>query len=111
MNALLIAQTRTCVVCGKTTTPRPRVVNPSDPRILAITPVMYFKGAGKCLLKNCRKVQICDQCLVKATTNGRLGWLNNNSTALWDALRASLADCYSYMVQTDMDNVEVADRS
>jgi len=66
-----------------------------------ISPLIYRRGSGKAQLRNAGRVQICEECLTKALTSGRLGWMSDKSAKLWTAMRSALLDCYSAMSEGD----------
>lgn len=91
---------RQCVVCHCEVSTGRKKRDSAEPVFLAITPVMYRRGTGKGQLRNAAKVNICESCLAKACSNGRLGWFQGKSP-LWVALRASLADCLTTLAEND----------
>lgn len=87
---------KVCCVCGGEATANLRSPDPTEPNIIAITPVMYRRGHGKGQLKNAPRVQVCEACLTKALTSDRLSWLGDKSaTRLWNAIRESILNSYS----------------
>lgn len=91
---------RFCIVCGCKASNGRKQRDPNEPVMIAVTPVLYRRGAGKGQLRNAPRVNVCQDCLSKAATNGRLNWFQGESP-LWLALRTSLLDCLSKMVDTD----------
>jgi hypothetical protein len=78
-----------------------RHADPSEPNIIAITPVIYRRGVGKGELKNAKAILVCETCLTRALTGGRLNWGLNERGGwkLWAAIRQSLLNRYSGMVE------------
>ena len=72
-----------------------------QPNIVTLIPLVYRKGSGKGRQAYSRAVWICERCLSKALTSGRLGWIGGEARALWSAIQASLLDRYSAMVHED----------
>jgi hypothetical protein len=73
----------------------------SDVIILAITPIVYFWPAGRAasMTKNALRIRICEECLAKALTTGRLPWAGDEAVKLWEALQGSLLELYEAMKQ------------
>lgn len=102
MKERLFSLKRVCCVCGGEATANRRERDPEEPNIIAITPVVYRRGAGKGRLQNAPRVQVCEDCLVKALTGGRLSWLGDKSAAkLWESLRESLLNRYSAAIEDE----------
>jgi hypothetical protein len=99
----LIPRTRVCCVCGDSVAVKARP-GEGRPEVVAITPVIYRLGKGKKQLKNAASVRVCRPCLIKSVTAGRLQW-SIKGNVLWDAIRAAISDCYTYLVNDDeMEN-------
>jgi hypothetical protein len=94
---------RACCDCGAEADGNTRKRKPGEPNIIAITTVIYRRGEGKGTLKSAQRVQICEDCLTKALTGGRLSWTGRERGGgkLWGALRSSLLDRYSSMCEAD----------
>src|SRR5271166_1138585 len=94
---------RVCCVCGAEATGNTRKRAPSEPNILAITPLIYRRGQGKGEIRSAMRVQVCEDCLTRALTGGRLSWAGGDRGGwkLWGAMRSSLLDRYSGMCEAD----------
>jgi hypothetical protein len=103
MNTSLLAHRKVCCVCGCEARDRMRYRPLGDPNILAITPILYRRGQNKGDLKNAPRIQVCEPCLVKALTEGRLIWTSKEIQNLWHALRESILVRYSSMVSEDQN--------
>jgi hypothetical protein len=103
VTASLYTLKRVCCVCGGEATGNTRRPIPGEPNILAITPVLYRRGEGKGTLKSAQRVQVCEECLTRALTGGRLSWAGGDRGGwkLWAAMRSSLLDRYSGMCEAD----------
>lgn len=75
-----------------------------QPSIVTLIPLVYRKGKGKAGQAYSRGVWICERCLSKALTTGRLGWIGGEARALWSAIQASLLERYSAMLHEDGAN-------
>ena len=76
-------------------------IDPDEPDIISITPVLYVSGTGgnvKAQIKNAPKIQVCTDCLVLAV-GGTSSHLSVQARSLFAAFRNSLAHRYSEMVQ------------
>lgn len=101
MTPALFKPKRVCCVCQAEASYGSKKPVAGEPVIVAISPVVYRRGASKGQLRNAPRVQVCEACLTKALTTGRLGWLSGDGGKLWNALRSSLLDCYGIMVEND----------
>jgi hypothetical protein len=101
MTDSLFKPKRICCVCLAESTNGSRKPIAGEPNIIAISPLIYRRGSGKAQLRNAGRVQICEECLTKALTSGRLGWMSDKSAKLWTAMRSALLDCYSAMSEGD----------
>ncbi len=103
---------RVCCVCGCEASSGRREPIAGEPRILAITAVVYRRGSGKGQLRNAPKVQVCEECLSRARTNGRLTWMNGNDAArkFGDAIGAAIFKAYTKLAEDDaFDQVQRPD--
>lgn len=103
MTPSLYVLKRVCCVCGCEAAGNMRKRTDGEPNILAITPILYRRGEGKGTLKSAMRVQVCEECLTRALTGGRLSWAGGDRGGwkLWAALRSSLLDRYSGMCEAD----------
>jgi hypothetical protein len=97
----LFKPARVCICCERTATPRKRL--PGEPNIVAVSFVLYYRGAGKRILKAARKVRICADCLTKALAEPRL-WQGAESRKFVAAIRESLSERYSDILDEDALN-------
>ena len=90
---------RECCVCRATATNCAKYQIPEEPRIIALTAIVYRRGDGKGQLKNAPKVQVCEECLTKALTNGRLRWMGGNEAAnkLWSCMSEAIMTAHTSM--------------
>lgn len=104
MTTSLFVKIRECSVCHCTAPHNVRNVDPKATTIVAISTLIYRRANGKRILRPAIRVQICDQCLSKALTSHRLGFLSGNHEAnsLWENIRETLYDCYSGLLD-DME--------
>lgn len=96
---------RECVGCGRTAVNGAKLAGPDEPVIVAITPVFYLRRSSGRKIKNAPKVQVCEECLVKATTQGRLHWPGSTSEKVWNAFRQSFQTCYSKLTKQESASV------
>lgn len=102
MTAALFKPVRVCCCCGAQATNNTRERIPGEPNIIAISMVIYRRGKNKAALKSTRRIQVCEECLTSALTDGRLTWTaKSNQHKLWEAIRASVLDRYSEMCEKD----------
>jgi hypothetical protein len=94
---------RVCCVCGAEATSNRRDRIDGEPNIIAISPVVYRRGTGKGKLKSAKAVQVCEECLTRALTGGRLSWAGGDRGGwkLWAAIRSTLLDRYSDLCEAD----------
>ena len=98
----LFPSRRVCCLCGADASSHLRGRIPGEPNILAITPLLYRRGSGKGRLRNAQSIHICESCLAKSLTPGRLRWNERQGDErLWEAFRSSLLDRYSSMLKED----------
>jgi hypothetical protein len=92
---------RKCEVCGGTRFHR-KNPGPEEPNILAITPIVAWRGKGKFQLKNAAGVRVCEDCLAEAFKTRQLA-TNIKANSLWVLLRKSISERYKSMVEADAD--------
>lgn len=92
---------RTCCDCG-IEAPAKKRGGPLGPvNMISIAPLIYRHGGNKGRQRTGATVNICEPCLVKSITMGRLSWLKGN-IRLWTALQSSLTDCYNAHLLDDV---------
>jgi hypothetical protein len=96
----LLKDRRACCACGVTASCGKRIPVPGEPNIVAISLVIYRRGVGKGQLSAAPRVQICQDCLVKALAGSLFG-AGREGSRLWGALRESISFRYSSMVEAD----------
>jgi hypothetical protein len=94
----LFRESRVCVSCRGEATPRVRVHG--EPNIVSISFVIYYRGAGKRLLKAAPRIQICSECLAKALAEPKL-WQGSEGRKFNAAIRESLSARYSEILNED----------
>jgi len=92
---------RVCCVCACEASNGSRQPVAGEPVVLAITPIVYRRGNGKGRVRNASRVHVCEKCLTKAATSGRLEWINSTSPKLLRALSSAILDCLVIMTQDD----------
>lgn len=99
---------RVCCVCDCEAASGRKKLARGEPRIIAISAVIYRRGTGKGQLRNAPRVQVCDTCLEKALTNGRLTWIGGNEAAkrLWAAMSSSILSTYEYLTLDDLSGFD-----
>ena len=95
---LLIPKTRECVCCHRSATPLKR--QPGEPNVMAVSLTIYRKGNGKGQLKAAPKVNICEECFVRALAPAMFG-VSREGKSLLLGIRESLSGCYSALVEDD----------
>jgi hypothetical protein len=95
----LIPITRACCACGQETRPASRHSH-DGPRILAVSSLLYRRGTGKGVLKGAKRVQICEPCFTRFLAPSRF-LEGKESKRFLAALRESLQNCYSAMLEGD----------
>lgn len=101
MAPTLYKATRVCCDCGAEVPSGRRQQAPGGVNLVSITPLIYRRGNGKGQLKNAHQVVICETCLIKSITSGRLGWISTGESKLWTALKQSLTDRYNSLLEAD----------
>lgn len=94
----LFHPSRVCVCCERRATSHHRIEG--EPLIVSISFVIYYRGAGKRILKAARKVQICSECLARALAEPKL-WHGSEGRKFNAAIRESLAERYSDILEED----------
>jgi hypothetical protein len=87
---------RTCCCCGAEQLAR-APYQPNADRIIAITPVLYWRGSGKGQLKNAVKIFVCENCIARAATSPSGSEVKKLGRFFLD----SLIDCYSKLQRRD----------
>jgi hypothetical protein len=95
----LIPKSRECCVCGASLPLRARLAQGQE-RIASIIVYIYRRGLGKKQLGKAEAVRVCETCLIKAVTAGRLNW-SMKGNVLWDQIRKAISLRYDRMVSTD----------
>ncbi len=67
---------------------------------MAVSLTVYRKGTGKGVLRAAPKVQICEECFVKALAPTMFG-VSREAKQLLLGLRESLSECYSSLLDDD----------
>jgi hypothetical protein len=103
MTPTLYKLNRVCSVCEAEAAGNSRSRLPSEPNIIAISFTIYRRGNGKGILKSAQRVQVCEECLIRALTGGRLVWAGGDKGGwkLWGAIRRSLLSRYRGMVEAE----------
>ncbi len=99
--ALLIPKTRTCVCCERSATPLHRQAG--EPNIMAVCMTVYRKGGGELGSRAAPKVQVCEECFIKAVASSIFGGTSKEGKSLLLGVRQSLSECYSSLVDDDPD--------
>ncbi len=85
---------RRCTCCGRTE--KTGAKDSTRLNIVAISPYVYRRGAqGKGITRNAGRVQICDECLIKALVRGGDPAAKQ---ALWRGFAERLRGCYSALI-------------
>lgn len=85
---------RTCTVCGLTRKPREQLAA-AQASILAISPLLYWRGDRKRVLKSCPAVRACEDCLAKAIIQP----LGEEAGIIAQALLSSIGTRYSAILE------------
>jgi hypothetical protein len=70
---------------------------------MAVSLTLYRKGNGKGVLRAAPKVNICEECFIKAVSSGVFGGVSKQATLLLLGIRQSLSECYSSLVDDEWD--------
>jgi hypothetical protein len=100
MSGTLFVETRQCICCDRTATPLKR--KPGEPNVMAVSMTIYRHGTGKGVLRAARRVQVCEECFIKALASSMFG-MSKEARDLLAGLRQSLSDCYSTLVDDEWD--------
>ena len=103
MTPTLYKLNRVCSVCEAEAAGNSRSRKPEEPNIIAISFTIYRRGKGKGQLRSAQRVQVCEDCLIRALTGGRHTWAGGDKGGwkLWAAIRQSLLSRYSGMVEAE----------
>ena len=96
----LFEMKRVCCCCGAESSHGRRKPLPGDARIVSISGVIYRRGLGKGTIRNAPRVQICETCLVQSLVPSKWG-MGSTGSKLWAAMRGSLSESYSAMLEGD----------
>jgi hypothetical protein len=94
-NPSLFQEIRRCVCCGAESNRQPRFGPRSGPNVLTVYATLYRKGEGKKRHRAAHSVPVCEECLVKVMSGGRLIWSGQQGSKFLTALSQSLSDCYN----------------
>lgn len=106
MSPYLSKEERVCCCCGAKVlakrgvrTNQPGSIEPS---ILAITPILYRRGAGKGVLRSCPRIQVCEGCFQRfITLTDSRSMQTTIALRLIFALRESVSGRYSNLLEED----------
>jgi hypothetical protein len=103
MKPSLFIQKRICCVCESEAPSNLRELLPGEPNIIALSMTIYRRGKGKGELKAVKRVQVCESCLARALTGGRLIWAGGDRGGwkLWAAIRSNLLIRYSTLIEDE----------
>ena len=88
---------RVCIHCGSSTTAAK--TQPGDPSIMTVSLIVY-RHNGKKQLRATPKLNLCEECIVRAVT-GSPRTSRPESITLLNAVRNRLAACYNTMQAED----------
>lgn len=91
----LFPSERTCIACQRSALPGPKR-RPDDPIILAVSMILYRRGKGKARLKAAPRVNICEECFVRAIAAPM-----DHGFELLAGITESLSGCYSAMIDRE----------
>lgn len=94
----LFTPMRECVCCGGAAHVGPK--RAGEPNVMAVSQIIYRRGSGKGRSKAARKVNICEECFVRARVGSVLG-PNKEAKRLLSAILETLSGCYSTLANED----------
>lgn len=94
---------RECCVCAAHARAGQPERPKDEPNIMGLSIVAYRRAARGGRVKSTIRVLVCEECLVKALGQGRLGFLSGNHEAntLWSSLKSRLISLHTAMVDED----------
>ncbi len=101
MNPSLFRPNRVCLACGCEASSGSKTPVPSEPIIVAINPTVTRRGTGKSVTQAAISVRICEKCLAKAASDGRLIWGGKEAEKLGRAIAIAAQQTVENMAATD----------
>ena len=106
MTRLFHGVDRECSICGARARGGLRFKAKDEPCIVAINVYLSRRAELGSRVKASIRVLVCEECLVKALGQGRLGFLSGTHEAnhLWGSVKERLISLYSALVDEDSRN-------
>jgi hypothetical protein len=92
-----------CICCSHSKTPRRQ--NPGEPRIVAISQILTYKGNGKAFQRSACALHICTDCMPLVLSEQKM-WQRPEHRALIAAWRERIAHAYAAMLEADQPQVD-----
>jgi hypothetical protein len=91
----IVKPDRVCCCCGRAEKHGAKDMRRMN--VLAISPLIYRRGEGKAILKNAGKIQVCEECFIRAMLPNP----SDEHIKLSRAISERIRTCYSSIIEGD----------